>query len=171
MVDYESSRAMTWERVLRVSWLPCATNRHKHSLMYIFGALIPRPTHPLQILPDTALAPACYKSTPGYSTLTSRNSQDQRNSGRRMSSHVLSVRDNNAQIKPTPSPEKEKPKSLEYHRQVLQSRMDSEQYVKPAILKVWITNMQPGPSHTFPRLMRSCLQLHKSCKLSRPSTA
>ncbi|CAO2649367.1 Nn.00g067520.m01.CDS01 [Neocucurbitaria sp. VM-36] len=52
-----------------------------------------------------------------------------------MSSNVLSVRDNNAQIKPTPSPEKEKPKSLEYHRQVLQSRMDSEQtqpYVSPS---------------------------------------
>ncbi|KAJ4366902.1 hypothetical protein N0V83_007431 [Neocucurbitaria cava] len=52
-----------------------------------------------------------------------------------MSSNVLSVRDNNAQIKPTFSPEKEKPKSLEYHRQVLQSRMDSEQtqpYVSPS---------------------------------------
>jgi len=44
-----------------------------------------------------------------------------------MSANVLSVRDTNVQLKPTPSPEKDKPKSLEYHRQVLQSRMDSEQ--------------------------------------------
>jgi hypothetical protein len=46
-----------------------------------------------------------------------------------MSSNVLSVRDNNVQLKPTPSPEKDKPKSMEYHRQVLQSRMNNEQYV------------------------------------------
>ena len=44
-----------------------------------------------------------------------------------MSANVLSLRDTNVQLKPTPSPEKDKPKSLEYHRQVLQSRMDSEQ--------------------------------------------
>jgi len=44
-----------------------------------------------------------------------------------MSANVLSIRDTNVQLKPTPSPEKDKPKSLEYHRQVLQSRMDSEQ--------------------------------------------
>ncbi|KAH7390566.1 hypothetical protein BKA66DRAFT_459223 [Pyrenochaeta sp. MPI-SDFR-AT-0127] len=52
-----------------------------------------------------------------------------------MSSNVLSVRDNNAQLKPSPSPEKEKPKSLEYHRQILQSRMEGEQtqqYVSPS---------------------------------------
>ncbi|KAF2028987.1 hypothetical protein EK21DRAFT_90204 [Setomelanomma holmii] len=52
-----------------------------------------------------------------------------------MSPNVLSVRDNNAQVKPTPSPEKEKLKSLEYHRQVLQSRIDNEQsqqYVSPS---------------------------------------
>jgi hypothetical protein len=44
-----------------------------------------------------------------------------------MSANVLSVRDTNMQLKPTPSPEKNKPRSLEYHRQVLQSRSDSEQ--------------------------------------------
>jgi hypothetical protein len=44
-----------------------------------------------------------------------------------MSSHVLSVRDTNMQLKSTLSGEKDKPKSMEYHRQVLQSRMDSEQ--------------------------------------------
>ena len=43
-----------------------------------------------------------------------------------MSANVLSVRDNNMQLKPTPSPEKDKTKSLEYHRQVLQSRIGSE---------------------------------------------
>ncbi|OAL02777.1 hypothetical protein IQ06DRAFT_292090 [Phaeosphaeriaceae sp. SRC1lsM3a] len=52
-----------------------------------------------------------------------------------MSANVLSVRDTNAQLKPTASPEKDKPKSMEYHRQVLQSRMKSEQpqqYVSPS---------------------------------------
>jgi hypothetical protein len=44
-----------------------------------------------------------------------------------MSSNVLSVRDTNVQIKPTPFLEKDKPKSMEYHRQVLQSRMNTEQ--------------------------------------------
>lgn len=44
-----------------------------------------------------------------------------------MSSNVLSVRDTNAQLKPSPSPEKEKPKSLEYHRQALQARLKGEQ--------------------------------------------
>jgi hypothetical protein len=44
-----------------------------------------------------------------------------------MSANVLSVRDTNVQLKPTPSPEKDKSKSLEYHRQVLHSRMNSEQ--------------------------------------------
>jgi hypothetical protein len=44
-----------------------------------------------------------------------------------MSSNVLSARDTNVQIKPTPSPEKDQPKSLEYHRQVLNSRMNTEQ--------------------------------------------
>lgn len=44
-----------------------------------------------------------------------------------MAANVLSVRDTNMQLKPTPSPEKDKPKSLEYHRQVLQSRDSNEQ--------------------------------------------
>jgi hypothetical protein len=43
-----------------------------------------------------------------------------------MSTNVLSMRDTNVQLKPTPSPEKDKSKSLEYHRQVLQSRMKTE---------------------------------------------
>jgi hypothetical protein len=42
-----------------------------------------------------------------------------------MSSTVLSARDTNAQLKPI-SPEKGKPKSMEYHRQVLQSRISDE---------------------------------------------
>jgi hypothetical protein len=46
-----------------------------------------------------------------------------------MSANVLSVRDTNVQLKPTPSPEKDKSKSLEYHRQILHSRMGEEQYV------------------------------------------
>ncbi|KAF2262093.1 hypothetical protein CC78DRAFT_535143 [Lojkania enalia] len=52
-----------------------------------------------------------------------------------MSSNALSVRDNNARLKPSPSPEKEKPKSLEYHRQVLEARLKNghtEQYISPS---------------------------------------
>ncbi|KAF2654226.1 hypothetical protein K491DRAFT_693992 [Lophiostoma macrostomum CBS 122681] len=52
-----------------------------------------------------------------------------------MSSTVLSDRDTNAQVKQSMSPVKEKPKSLEYHRQVLHSRLNSEQpqqYVSPS---------------------------------------
>ncbi|KAF1851129.1 uncharacterized protein K460DRAFT_302972 [Cucurbitaria berberidis CBS 394.84] len=52
-----------------------------------------------------------------------------------MSSNVLSVRDSNIQLKPNSAPGAEKPKSLEYHRQVLQSRIDNEQpqpYVSPS---------------------------------------
>ncbi|KAF2733522.1 hypothetical protein EJ04DRAFT_513164 [Polyplosphaeria fusca] len=52
-----------------------------------------------------------------------------------MSSNVLNARDNNAQLKPSPSPEEEKPKSLEYHRQVLESRLKggkTEQYISPS---------------------------------------
>jgi len=44
-----------------------------------------------------------------------------------MSANVLSMRDTNMQVKAAPSPEKDKPKSLEYHRQVLQSRMGTEE--------------------------------------------
>jgi hypothetical protein len=40
-----------------------------------------------------------------------------------MSANILGPRDSNAQLKQSPSPEKEKPKSLEYHRQVLESRL------------------------------------------------
>lgn len=43
-----------------------------------------------------------------------------------MAANVLSQRDTNVQVKPSASPEK--PKSLDYHRQVLQSRMEGEQY-------------------------------------------
>ncbi|KAH7378399.1 hypothetical protein DE146DRAFT_672997 [Phaeosphaeria sp. MPI-PUGE-AT-0046c] len=52
-----------------------------------------------------------------------------------MSANVLGIRDTNVQLKPAASPEKGKPKSMEYHRQVLQSRMDTEQpqqYVSPS---------------------------------------
>ncbi|KAJ4991740.1 hypothetical protein SVAN01_02855 [Stagonosporopsis vannaccii] len=53
-----------------------------------------------------------------------------------MSANVLSSRDVNAQIKSsTPSDAKEPTKSLEYHRQVLESRMKDEQaqkYVSPS---------------------------------------
>ncbi|KAF2273794.1 uncharacterized protein EI97DRAFT_435716 [Westerdykella ornata] len=55
-----------------------------------------------------------------------------------MTSSVLASRDANTQIKPSPSPEKtdkDMPKSLEYHRQMLQSRLnDNEvpQYVSPS---------------------------------------
>lgn len=44
-----------------------------------------------------------------------------------MSANVLGMRDTNVQVKPTASPEKMKPKSMEYHRQVLESRMKNEQ--------------------------------------------
>ncbi len=45
-----------------------------------------------------------------------------------MSANILSSRDVNAQIKPaTPSDAKEPNKSLEYHRQVLESRMKDDQ--------------------------------------------
>ncbi|KAF1940921.1 hypothetical protein EJ02DRAFT_213335 [Clathrospora elynae] len=49
-----------------------------------------------------------------------------------MASNILSARDTNMQVKPISSPEKEaeKSKSLDYHRQVLQSRMNSEQEQK-----------------------------------------
>jgi hypothetical protein len=47
-----------------------------------------------------------------------------------MASKVLTPRDTNAQVKPVPSPEKglekKDTKSLDYHRRVLQSRLDSE---------------------------------------------
>jgi len=47
-----------------------------------------------------------------------------------MASKVLTPRDTNAQVKPVPSPEKglekKDAKSLDYHRRVLQSRLDSE---------------------------------------------
>ncbi|KAF2854240.1 hypothetical protein T440DRAFT_388176 [Plenodomus tracheiphilus IPT5] len=52
-----------------------------------------------------------------------------------MATNVLSSRDTNVQIKPTPSPGKDKPKSLDYHRQVLHSRIDNEQtqqFVSPS---------------------------------------
>lgn len=46
-----------------------------------------------------------------------------------MAANVLSDRDANVQVKQSPSPVKEKPKSLEYHRQVLESRLKNEQSV------------------------------------------
>lgn len=44
-----------------------------------------------------------------------------------MSANVLSSRDTNAQIKPTAPVDAKDTKSLEYHRQVLESRMKDEQ--------------------------------------------
>jgi hypothetical protein len=44
-----------------------------------------------------------------------------------MSTNVLSSRDTNAHLRPTPSPEKKEPKSMEYHRQMLEERMKGEQ--------------------------------------------
>ncbi|KAF1832768.1 hypothetical protein BDW02DRAFT_599635 [Decorospora gaudefroyi] len=51
-----------------------------------------------------------------------------------MASNILSARDTNAQVKPISSPEKlvekKNAKSLDYHRQVLQSRLQGEQEPK-----------------------------------------
>ncbi|KAI4944642.1 hypothetical protein J4E91_008647 [Alternaria rosae] len=51
-----------------------------------------------------------------------------------MATNVLSPRDTNAQVKPMSSPEKnaekKDSKSLDYHRQVLQSRLDNGQEQK-----------------------------------------
>lgn len=44
-----------------------------------------------------------------------------------MSANVLSNRDINAQIKTTEHSDAKEPKSMEYHRQVLESRMKDEQ--------------------------------------------
>jgi len=48
-----------------------------------------------------------------------------------MATNVLSPRDTNVQVKPMSSPEndaeKKDSKSLDYHRQVLQSRLDNPQ--------------------------------------------
>lgn len=43
------------------------------------------------------------------------------------SSNVLAARDANAKIKQTGSPEKKQTKSLDYHRQVLHSRLNEQQ--------------------------------------------
>ncbi|KAF1995107.1 hypothetical protein P154DRAFT_500773 [Amniculicola lignicola CBS 123094] len=50
-----------------------------------------------------------------------------------MASNVLTARDSNLQLKPASSPEK--PKSLEYHRQILEARVKSgqtETYISPS---------------------------------------
>jgi hypothetical protein len=48
-----------------------------------------------------------------------------------MATNILSARDTNMQVKPSPSPEKsadkKDTKSLDYHRQVLQSKLNGEQ--------------------------------------------
>ncbi|KAF2715187.1 hypothetical protein K504DRAFT_336723, partial [Pleomassaria siparia CBS 279.74] len=52
-----------------------------------------------------------------------------------MSSNVLTNRDTNTQLKAAHSPEEQKQKSLEYHRQILESRMQSgqpQQYISPS---------------------------------------
>jgi hypothetical protein len=43
-----------------------------------------------------------------------------------MSTNILSSRDTNAHFRPA-SPEKKEPKSMEYHRQMLEERMKGEQ--------------------------------------------
>lgn len=44
-----------------------------------------------------------------------------------MASNVLGARDTNAHMRPMRSPEKADMKSLDYHRQVLQSRLKDKQ--------------------------------------------
>ncbi|KAL6706732.1 hypothetical protein ACN47E_005274 [Coniothyrium glycines] len=44
-----------------------------------------------------------------------------------MAANVLGARDVNAQVKPAASPDKKETKSLNYHRQMLQSRLNGEQ--------------------------------------------
>ena len=46
-----------------------------------------------------------------------------------MASNVLAARDTNAKIRPMSSPEKKETKSLDYHRQVLHSRLNDKQWV------------------------------------------
>jgi hypothetical protein len=46
-----------------------------------------------------------------------------------MASNILTARDTNTKVKLMGSPEKKELKSLEYHRQVLHSRLDDKQYV------------------------------------------
>lgn len=86
-----------------------------------------------------------------------------------MAANVLGSRDTNAQIKPTPSPEKDKPKSLDYHRQVLNSRLNTEQYAPMRPCESAIANSQIGPSSLSHRRTRSSLLRLKSCRPSRPS--
>lgn len=50
-----------------------------------------------------------------------------------MAPNVLAARDTNTKVKAMDSPEKTKIKSLEYHRQVLHSRLDDKQYVGPGM--------------------------------------
>jgi len=84
--------------------------------------------------PDTYSAHLKLPNLPFYPNTSIGNSQTKppASDTSAMSPNVLSARDTNAQVKPVPSPEKaaEKKdiKSLEFHRQVLQSRMnDGEQ--------------------------------------------
>ncbi|USP78699.1 hypothetical protein yc1106_05973 [Curvularia clavata] len=52
-----------------------------------------------------------------------------------MASNVLAARDTNTKLKPMGSPEKKETKSLDYHRQVLHSRLNDKQdqkYVSPS---------------------------------------
>jgi hypothetical protein len=51
-----------------------------------------------------------------------------------MSSSVLADRDINAAAPPQPANQKGDIKTMEYHRQVLQSKLDEEQYVNALLL-------------------------------------
>ncbi|KAF2637653.1 hypothetical protein P280DRAFT_471847 [Massarina eburnea CBS 473.64] len=52
-----------------------------------------------------------------------------------MSANVLSARDTNVQVKPAASPEKQQPKTMDYHRKMLQSQLGAKkttQFVSPS---------------------------------------
>jgi hypothetical protein len=92
-----------------------------------------------------------------------------------MASNVLSDRDTNMQVKSpvnAAGQEKEKPKSLEYHRQMLESRLKEEQYVFGALpcLRNHLMHVS-DPSNTFLHQTRSCLRPLRSSMLSAPSTS
>ena len=108
--------------VERDSRLPGATashNTHQSTFSTTINAIISTPNS----FQTTALTEFATNNSSTSNPTKSLNYDNQAT----MSPNVLSVRDTNVQLKPTPSPEKEKPKSLEYHRQVLQSRINDGQ--------------------------------------------
>lgn len=166
----EGAEPMTWERV----WSPvvaCATGRGKQPRSRILEHSRSQPQRTGNTGQKSTLAFTRYNSDLFISSSgNTLNHTSTLTPTAPMSSNVLSLRDNNAQLRPSPSPEKEKPKSLEYHRQVLQSRMGGEQYVYASYSRRRISNKRKGPSNSFLRLTTSSLPPHKSCKPSRTST-